>query len=50
MATVALRDIRKSFGKHEVIHGVSLDVADGEFVVFIEDDGYSKNLMYRWKP
>jgi ABC-type sugar transport system ATPase subunit len=32
MATVALRDIRKSFGSVEVIHGVNVDIGDGEFV------------------
>ena len=47
MATVALRDIRKSFGKHEVIHGVSLDVADGEFVVFVGPSGCGKSTMLR---
>ncbi|CAN5356927.1 hypothetical protein BH23VER1_BH23VER1_17580 [soil metagenome] len=24
--------------------------ADGEYIVFIEDDGYTKNVVYRWKP
>lgn len=24
--------------------------ANGEYVVFIEDDGYTKNLIYRWRP
>ena len=35
MATVNLRDIRKSFGPVETIKGVNLDVADQEFVVFV---------------
>lgn len=47
MATVALRDIRKSYGKHEVIHGVSLDVADGEFIVFVGPSGCGKSTMLR---
>ncbi|KQU92933.1 sn-glycerol-3-phosphate ABC transporter ATP-binding protein UgpC [Devosia sp. Root105] len=47
MATLALRDIRKSFGKHEVIHGVSLDVKDGEFVVFVGPSGCGKSTMLR---
>jgi ABC-type sugar transport system ATPase subunit len=47
MATVALKDIRKSFGNHEVIHGVSLDVADGEFVVFVGPSGCGKSTMLR---
>ena len=47
MATLALRDIRKSFGKHEVIHGVSLDVKDSEFVVFVGPSGCGKSTMLR---
>jgi len=35
----------------DMVHSINVfRRADGEFVVFIEDDGYSKNLMYRWKP
>src|SRR3546814_16499243 len=33
MAPVAVCDVRKSFGATEVIHGVSIDIAAGEFVV-----------------
>ena len=29
MASVTFRDIRKSFGKVEVIHGIGFDIADG---------------------
>ncbi len=47
MATLALRDIRKSFGKHEVIHGVSLDVKNSEFVVFVGPSGCGKSTMLR---
>lgn len=47
MTTVTLRDIRKSFGTLEVIHGVSLDVADGEFVVFVGPSGCGKSTMLR---
>jgi ABC-type sugar transport system ATPase subunit len=47
MATLALRDIHKSFGKHEVIHGVSLEVKDGEFVVFVGPSGCGKSTMLR---
>jgi ABC-type sugar transport system ATPase subunit len=47
MATLALRDIRKSYGKHEVIHGVSLEVRDEEFVVFVGPSGCGKSTMLR---
>ena len=32
MAQVSLKDVYKSFGKTEVIHGVSCDIADGDVV------------------
>ena len=35
MANLALRDVRKNFNKTEVLHGIDLDVAEGEFVVFV---------------
>ena len=33
MASVAIRDVRKSFGPTAVIHGVDISITDGEFVV-----------------
>ncbi|TMH77225.1 MAG: sn-glycerol-3-phosphate ABC transporter ATP-binding protein UgpC, partial [Betaproteobacteria bacterium] len=39
MARVLLRDVRKSYTGMQVIHGVSIDVADGEFVVIVGPSG-----------
>jgi multiple sugar transport system ATP-binding protein len=47
MATVTLRDIRKSFGHQEVIRRVSLDIADREFVVFVGPSGCGKSTLLR---
>ena len=47
MASVELRDIRKSFGDFEAIHGVSLGVEDGEFVVFVGPSGCGKSTLLR---
>ena len=47
MAQLSLQDIRKSFASHEVIHGVDLDIADGEFVVFVGPSGCGKSTMLR---
>jgi len=47
MATVTLQDIRKSFGKTEVIHGVNIDIADGEFIVIVGPSGCGKSTLLR---
>jgi lactose/L-arabinose transport system ATP-binding protein len=45
--SVALRAIRKSYGGLEVIHGVDLDVAEGEFTVFVGPSGCGKSTLLR---
>ena len=47
MATVQLRDVRKSYGDLQVIHGVSMDVTDGEFVVIVGPSGCGKSTLLR---
>lgn len=47
MTVVELRDIRKSYGNLEVVHGVTLDIEDGEFVVFVGPSGCGKSTMLR---
>src|SRR6202795_2851433 len=47
MAKVQLRDIRKSYAGTEVIHGVSIDIADGEFVVIVGPSGCGKSTLLR---
>jgi len=47
MASVTFRDIRKSFGKVEVIHGIGFDIADGEFVVLVGPSGCGKSTLLR---
>ena len=47
MASVELRDVRKSFGDFEAVHGVSLRVEDGEFVVFVGPSGCGKSTLLR---
>ena len=47
MASLTLRDVRKSYGDTQVIHGVDLDIDDGEFVVFVGPSGCGKSTLLR---
>jgi multiple sugar transport system ATP-binding protein len=47
MASVELRDVHKAFGATAVIHGVSVDIADGEFVVLVGPSGCGKSTLLR---
>ncbi len=47
VAEVRLGDIRKSYGAVEVIHGVSVDVEDGEFAVLVGPSGCGKSTLLR---
>src|SRR5215217_4305856 len=47
MATVDIRDVRKAFGSVAVLHGVSVDIADGEFVVLVGPSGCGKSTLLR---
>jgi sn-glycerol 3-phosphate transport system ATP-binding protein len=51
MAAIAIRDVVKRYGvghkAKQVIHGVSADVADGEFVVIVGPSGCGKSTLLR---
>jgi len=35
----------------DIVHSINVyRRPDGEYLVFIEDDGYTKNVLYRWRP
>ncbi len=47
MASVAFKEIRKDFGKTKVLHGISLDISDGEFMVLVGPSGCGKSTLLR---
>jgi multiple sugar transport system ATP-binding protein len=47
MASVTFSGIEKSFGTTKVIHGISFDIADGEFMVLVGPSGCGKSTLLR---
>jgi len=47
MSTVAIRKVHKSYGALPVIHGVSIDISDGEFVALVGPSGCGKSTLLR---
>jgi multiple sugar transport system ATP-binding protein len=47
MGALDLKGVRKSFGRTEVVKGIDLSVADGEFVVFVGPSGCGKSTLLR---
>jgi len=47
MASVSFSEIRKDFGKTKVLHGISLDISDGEFMVLVGPSGCGKSTLLR---
>ncbi len=47
MANIQFKDIRKSYSDVAVVHGISLDIKDGEFIVIIGPSGCGKSTLLR---
>ena len=47
MASVAIESVTKSYGAHAVLHGVSVDIPDGSFVVLVGPSGCGKSTLLR---
>ena len=47
MSKIKLENLKKSFGKTEVIHDLSIDVKDGELIVIVGPSGCGKSTLLR---
>ncbi len=47
MANVSIRGVRKAFGATPVLHGVSIEIADGAFAVLVGPSGCGKSTLLR---
>src|SRR5664279_1649470 len=47
MASVQISDLRKSFGTTEILRGISVDIADGDFVTLVGPSGCGKSTLLR---
>ena len=47
MASVSIRDVRKTFGGAHIIRGVDIDIRDGEFVTLVGPSGCGKSTLLR---
>jgi len=47
MASVSIRDVTKAFGATPVLHGVSIEIADGAFTVLVGPSGCGKSTLLR---
>ena len=47
MAEVRIRDLTKSYGGLQVVHGVYVDIQDGQFVVLVGPSGCGKSTLLR---
>ncbi len=47
MAGLEIQGIRKGFGQQQILRGIDLTIADGEFVVFVGPSGCGKSTLLR---
>ncbi|MEF9995228.1 MAG: sn-glycerol-3-phosphate import ATP-binding protein UgpC [Burkholderiaceae bacterium] len=47
MAAIQFREVKKSYGDNAVVHGITLSIADGEFIVIVGPSGCGKSTLLR---
>ena len=47
MGDLQIKALRKAYGETEILHGLDLDIEDGEFVVFVGPSGCGKSTLLR---
>jgi multiple sugar transport system ATP-binding protein len=47
MASVSIQSVKKHYGGTQILHGISLDIVDGEFVVLVGPSGCGKSTLLR---
>jgi len=47
MAAISLHQVVKRFGETEIIHGIDLEIKEGEFTVFVGPSGCGKSTLLR---
>ncbi|MCT6837765.1 MAG: ATP-binding cassette domain-containing protein, partial [Bifidobacteriales bacterium] len=47
MAEIGIKDVRKTYGSTQILHGVDLNFKSGEFVVILGPSGCGKSTLLR---
>jgi sn-glycerol 3-phosphate transport system ATP-binding protein len=47
MSSIVIKDVRKAYGRNAVVHGVDLNIAEGEFIVILGPSGCGKSTLLR---
>ena len=45
MGSLSITDVTKSFGQTEVLKGINIDIADGEFLILVGPSGCGKSTL-----